>query len=792
MQRYFITHCEPAHPQKGKEVVFFVREQNNSGRSKSHVVVKEIPHYFFTTNFSPSQEPEAQKLLGQLQGDPNLAHLTFERVDYDGYHFFLKATGSKEDAHLLPVPFLCQGTSVRQDPCRLNSFTQLLRWLYPPGMLLNSPTEIPLPHEIGKRNYVPLEGLVNENYAVIDIELENWEIGKDHVFMVMYGSSTKKVLFHDLPFTFKQQEGFKLVHFDSPQDLGEKLARMVAKEDPLWLFGHNLMNFDQLKLRNLTGTYLIAVDKHYPIKKASQGLGKVLTKGRFTLDSRLYNTNYQAVRADSKLETVTDGFEKSIDYSEQAHLVKRARQGDREAFRKLVHYGIEDIVVTEEKGKEFRDLVARKSHYFRVPCDDISSTSKLSLGQGYWNRRHFFVSGVYADTWRTWHKGLGKGGKTEENFSIDRHLAKHWKEGFHRGFYLNASIIYLTPFLAAASLSGLIESDDREMLERGKKAASHLEKFDLYQTVNAKLAPVIEEVLAVLEREGKTLATADLTLSKKRLYSLSSWLRTRGLYRVDAQSLVYNLAHSLHLGKVALSHYSVLNHGPYLTAIGGEVPQEKLEDSLYGVHLGQGKVLSLSEGSFIANPWGAEELEKFVYQGISLKRGWSKTKFEKRMLPEVVSRIFVGEEFSSVSKFLGKEIETFVSGKGNPEDYIVEVKRRTYYKNLLGEVLERSGLNSELLEEYNLRIKPNIGEHFSGEMRKRLKIILDAAPKFGFIEEVMEEIEHPYPGKISLIYADGWPDLLMPETYGMSYNLSRYAEKVEQQFKPFYSLLGMR
>jgi len=788
MSQYFITHCEPLHPQKGKEVVFFVREQDQ-GKSKSHVVIREIPHLFFTTNFSREQEAEGMTLLSQLQQDPHLAHFSFSREEYDRYHFFLRAEGSKEDAHLLLPPFLCNGAS--QDPCRLNSPTQLLRWLYPPGMLISSLQDIPLPQDIKKREYASIESLVQENYAVIDIELENWEIGEDHVFMVMYASATKKILFHDLPFDNKRQEGFRLVRFSSPQDLGKRLAKIFAKEDPLWLFGHNLMNFDQMKLRDLTGTYLIAVDQHYPVKKGSQGLGKVLTKGRFTLDSRLYNTNYQAVRADNKLETVTDGFEKSIDYTEQAFLVRLARQGDHQAFRRLVHYGVEDIVITEDKGKEFRDLVVRKSHYFRAPPDDISSTSKLSLAQTYWDRRHFFVRGVYADTWRTWPKGVGRSGRGEENFSVDHYLSKEWKKGFSQGLF-NAHLIYLTPIIAAASMCRLLEGSDRELLERGRRANSPLEKFDLYQTVNAKLAPVVEEVLTVLQRENQQLFSSNLILTKKQKYALNSWLDSHGLHRVDAQNLVYELAHSLHQGSVSLSHYIVITHGPYLSAVQGDLSGQKLEDSLHGAYLGFGLVLSLREGRFIANPWNEEEVEKLVYQGISLKKGWSKTKFEKRILPEIVRRIFGGENTASVASFLQEEVQNFVSGRADPQDYVVEVKRRTYYKNLLGEVLENSGLDLQLLEEYNTKVKPNIGERFTSETRKRLQKILNAAPKFEFIEEILENIEHPYPGKINLIYAEPWPDLLLPETFGMSLNLEKYRQKVEEQFQPFYQVLGVR
>ena len=51
---FFLTHVEPLHPLKGKEALFFVREQDLEQKiSRSHVITKEIPHYFLTTNLFP-------------------------------------------------------------------------------------------------------------------------------------------------------------------------------------------------------------------------------------------------------------------------------------------------------------------------------------------------------------------------------------------------------------------------------------------------------------------------------------------------------------------------------------------------------------------------------------------------------------------------------------------------------------------------------------------------------------------------------------------------------------------
>ena len=299
---FFLTHVEPAHPLKGKEALFFVREHNpEQGIFQSHCVVKEVPQLFYTRNMP---EPQALQLLAQLNADQNLSNLHMWPHNYttnppSGKHckVFLTAAGSKEDKVKLPAPFLCDGTGGKwQDAFKQNSPSKLLRWFYPPGMILEVSKNIPcsedIPHPLQCRHhrdqhgYVSLDALVREDYAVLDLELEGWEKGEDSIFMAVYVSPSHKLILHNFDSPETEQEHFGLVHYDTQQELGQLITELINKEDPLWLYGHNIMNFDQIKLRELTSrAYLPSVNLHYPVTKSVQGLGMVITKVRWTLDS---------------------------------------------------------------------------------------------------------------------------------------------------------------------------------------------------------------------------------------------------------------------------------------------------------------------------------------------------------------------------------------------------------------------------------------------------------------------------------------------------------------------------
>src|SRR3989344_8792654 len=106
MPTYFVTHVEPLHPTGGREVLFVIREQDEH-EARSHVVVKEIPHYFYTEE-QPAKEAGA--LLTEIGKHEELKHLIFRNIAKNGTNRrVVRAEGSKEDRLILPKEFICNG-----------------------------------------------------------------------------------------------------------------------------------------------------------------------------------------------------------------------------------------------------------------------------------------------------------------------------------------------------------------------------------------------------------------------------------------------------------------------------------------------------------------------------------------------------------------------------------------------------------------------------------------------------------------------------------------------------------
>ncbi len=797
---YFLTHVEPLHLHKGKEVLFFIREISSEGKSesRSHVTVKEIPHHFYTRLLA---RDEAEGLFQELQPQPDLRHLTLEFKHYNLKRAFLRATGSKEDKLLLSPPFLCRHASAEaHDPLGLNSPTKLLNWFYPPGLLLASPDEIPLPEQIQRREYVTLEQIVNDSQAVLDIEVEDWEFGRDHIFMVVYSSSQHQVLFHDLPFTDPEQEGFQLISFTSPQDLGDKLTELLHQDDPLWLFGHNIMNYDQIKIRDLTGKYFPAVNKHYPIVKATQGFGRVITKGRWTLDSYGYTRHYQNIHARSSLGTLSDR-KVPLGHPEQARLVKNARQGSRPAFQELAHYCLGDAQASAEVGRRYKTLVALKAQHFGTAPDVICSTSKRRIAHEYWNRRHFLTKGVFANTGKRW--------REESTFSLEE-LARYTLPRYSTpGFHDQVQVLYLTPFVAGAR--EILQKTAASLLAQFPASHDGKEKFDLLQTLNTQLTFLIEQSLTILdpalrwrgkrkeENEGYARAAALLQhlppldeRQRARFYCLFTY---RGL-TVDPLTFLESLARSLQRTTKALQRYDLINAGKFYF-LRSPINVQRLEEDGYGCWLGTGPVLSLSPRRVVANPFQALRPAQYLYDGFNPRRG-EKTEFEKRLLERLVKEIFAGVPYREIKRDLDREVIEFSAGKKPREDYFISIAARTYYAQLLGRVLEERSFSGQVPEaaytEFLTLREQRLKNKLSKETEKMLaELIQQCQPDFSypFLHDCEQELLQPYPLHVNLIYASGY-QAPVPAGLADQLDLERYRQKIQQQFADFYQVLEQK
>lgn len=787
---FFLTHVEPLHPLRGKEALFFIREQSESGH-KTHVVTKDIPHYFFTPRMSPE---EAYYIAELLEHDRSLEHLVITQHQHSPHKHYVRAEGSKEDQHYLSEPFLCKGALGNRDPLGLNSPSRLLRWLYPPFLLLASatPEGIPEPEEMlqnrNNRNYVTSEQVLADSYAVLDIEVRNWQTGNDQIFMVVYlcPAKNQKIIYHDFDQAGLEYGEVQLQHFSSQEELGQLLTQRVQEDDPLWEMGHNLMNYDRLQLRNITEEYFPAANHHYPITKSAQGLGRVQSKGRFTVDTYTYAFNYQSLFADNKLSTHAR-FGKSASYAELDQLEKEARAGSRKSLEQLLHYTIEDGLHTEQLGLQLRERVAIKARHFRRDPDSVCSVGKVTLANDSWNRKYFMIKSCYRDSW--------KRQREEETFSVENYKEEFIGAGFTPGFLDEVHILYLTPFITGCL--PLFGGTIQDLLRAFQHSKTPLEKFDWLQTINAKVSYFVEETEKILQWEGSSLHHPSKALSQKQQQAFYSLCAAHGMKGIEPLALIESMIHSLHKTQDVLEQYDIINRGTHLYALRGNIDIRSLEEKFYGCYLGEGKVLSLREGRFVANPFHETMPARYIYQGFHTNAG-QRSNFEKRTLQQLVELMFRGELARNITTFLNREQVDFITGKKPTEDYHITQKTRTYYRNILESIFERranvadSSITKTLAQEY-ISLKHRIGDRYSEETQRELWVIISQCRNdfsYPYILETMERIEHPFPAKVNLVYALGLPaGELMPESIAAALDFLQYKYRVQELFHDFYDIL---
>ena len=787
---FFLTHVEPLRLLYGQDALFFIREQSKEG-NKSHVVIKPIPHYFFTR---PLDLKEAYCIADNAEHDRSLEHLTITSHEYSPYQRFLRAQGSKEDRHFLTENFLCKGMLGNNDPAGLNSPSRLLRWLYPPFLLLNgaTPGAIPEPEEMLKdrthRNYASAQQVLSDSYVVLDIEVRDWQTGNDQIFMVVYfcPAKNKKIIYHDFDHTESEYNGIQLQRFTSQEELGQLLTQRVREDDPLWEMGHNLMNYDRLQLRDITEEYFPSANRYYPITRSAQGLGRVQSKGRFTIDTYPYTFNYQSIFANNKLSTHSR-FIKSVSYEEMDVLGKEARAGHRKSLEKLFHYTLEDGIRTEELGLHLRERVAIKARHFRRDPDSVCSTGKSNVAQDFWDRKYFFLKGCPPHSWKEW--------REEKSFSLEKFKEEFVGTGFTQGFLDDAHILYLTPFIPGCL--PILNRTSRDLLRAFQHSKTPLEKFDWLQTLNAELSSLVGEMDTLLHQEGHSFHHLPITLSRKQHYRFSELFSTHGIENVDALDLLENITHSLHISQQSLEGFDIINRGTQLYALRGDIDIEALEKKFYGCYLGKGKVLSLHEGRFVANPFQETMSSRYVYQGFRTNAS-GRCNFEKRTLQWLVESIFQGEPFKDITASLNQELQKFSDGKKSREEYYFSHKTRTYYRTVLETVLENRGrggkstITTAMAQEY-AALKHRIGDRYGGETERELNEIIEQCRSdfsYPYILEVMETIEHPFPERVNLVYAAGLPqEEMMLESMAAFLDLPQYKRQVQELFEDFYGVL---
>ncbi|MBT3814247.1 hypothetical protein HOE37_01570 [Candidatus Woesearchaeota archaeon] len=794
LSQFFITHVEPLHLQKGKEALFYVREQDlSTGRGKSHIRIKEVPHYFFTRNMPNDQLAGHILKFGQ---QPDLEHLVMEQHRISSNWSFLRTEGCKEDRKVLPHPFVCRKDSKdKRDPSGNSSPSKLLRWLYPPMMLIPSPDEIPLPLEIMgfdfNYQFAGLEHVINDLMAIADIEVRDWQIGKDSIFQMVYISPLSQIIFHDLPFNDREQEGFRLIRYPTQKELGQLTTQLIAQEDPVCLAGHNLMNYDQLQLRNITQAYFPATNEYHPVTKSAQGFGRVLTKGRFTIDTYGYFFNWLNLYVNNKIETIQE-FSKSIGYDEQAALLRRAEQGDKEAFRKLTHYCIEDGKITWDLLQKVKETVFDKSLALRTSPDKISSSGRNSLGREDWKRKYFLFHGNYEEGWRRRAKRAKKGFSVEKVKNRYLPITKFPElVDFHQGMFENAHIVYFTPFVSACSEE--IEMLFPELLNKIRVSQDPLEKFDWLQVLNAKLSYVVEEIVDVLDQQEGDLFQRTEWIEKDQYWQLSNFLKDHHFGLSGAVDLVNKFVGALEKTREFLADpkVDIINRGNYFYFLTGAVDLNKLREQELGIHMGQGQVLSLGKERTVSNPFGTDNIDRLIYQGYKPYLG-TKFVFEKEVLRDVLTMFFGKEDPKIIHSYLSHVLDKVQSGNLPREAYFVPKKTRTYFKGLFNQAVERSERDKELKDRY-AQLKRRIKDRMSNDTARELTGFTEQCQDWychPFLEECLEGILSPYPPTTNLVYVKDSQGILLPESMTDSLDLEFYHDKLKESLRPFIDIIN--
>ena len=328
-----------------------------------------------------------------------------------------------------------------------------------------------------------------------------------------------------------------------------------------------------------------------------------------------------------------------------------------------------------------------------------------------------------------------------------------------------------------------MKSRSPDLVNKFLNANRGLEKFDALQTMHSQLSHLAEEASRINKSDRN---------DRWKEKALKSLFWSRGVNKEQGLEFANNMSRVLRQANIALQQYQIINRGPQLYFIKGDVDHEKMEEKLFGCYLGKGKTLSLGKGKVIANPFHERNPKRFVYQGLKVDKG-KKTNFEKKIMNEIIKRIFAHEPLKRIKKNINKQLEEYYAGKCSPEDYYVSVNHRTYTKNILEDVLRN--VNRPVHASF-MDMKNKIGNRLSKQTIKELSEIVERCEhhySYPAIVELVEEIIKPIPPKIDLVY--GPTDfstkkiLLLPKNEVRALDFDEYRRKAEETLAQFLKIL---
>ncbi|MDI6806334.1 MAG: 3'-5' exonuclease [Candidatus Aenigmarchaeota archaeon] len=622
----FIVDVEAKNSIKGRKCLFYLRDSNTSTTyecEKDDILVSNRLSLGEAQDFAERLEEYSPKIMAS------------------GGRYVVMVRGPRELKHdsEFKKKLIYQMDSQPEVSLRLN---------YPPftkAEIENGEMKI-----VGKAD---INSLQKETACCLDIEVEDPEIDpKTYLVSVVSDKG-------DIIFTTKNP-GLSEVCLDSRRanvivcsedEIVEHVAQFINEIDPLYIFGHNIMDFDLPYLAD-AGRFYIGVDGSKPkIKGGIPGYSKKrIVKGRYVIDTLSFARNNLWL-PDNKLETVANcldiQFKKEYDYEKLNELAKKAST-DKSIATDLARYNYNDALVTYQIGKRFLPIILGASlDFFTDPTTVCFRSSPVSE----------YYDNVYFHELHTF--------RQERNieFDVEEKKRKLLKFPSKIGTY-KILAIYVPLFEEALKFS---------------KEFSHL--YEMLETEN-----ITDKIITsrVIEKAGEEI-----------LYDLYSDVPENiffGRYSVNKRVVEDAIISRVHEYKNLLSEFNVINNAGIFLFLedNGKHPKDVI---VYG----NGDAISVEDGRLITRING-----KIISPGIDIHGTRSKrTNFERELFSTAIQTILIDKNPKELSKFLEMKFSKLINGEIKREDLLYYVKAGLDYQSYSHRAQKREGV--EFIIERKMR-----------------------------------------------------------------------------------------
>lgn len=649
----FLVDIKPKNAQKGTNTLLFLRERGCS-------LIKEtsIPHII------PSVRRElsvAERILGDLREIAATTGVKLQKYEYKG-QAVLWAFGPREMKKFLPKCFLKAESSP----------VQMLRWQanFPFTEVIEKNGEF----VFGRK--VDTNLLLAEKAAALDIEqrggtIKGGKIDGGEIFMASYVTDSIGYVFmiDGMPTEEITVEGrtARIVRCPSESALIEALALKIRSDDPLWIFGSNLVGYDFPKLRE-RGKFCAGVDGSAPKIEAKGGFfDRFVISGRCVIDSAPFALIWLWL-LNNRLETVASYLlEREIKKALSPEEIEQlAQQRTPDALRTLAEYNFRDAILSLEVGRRILRSVITISNLFSVSPSAVCTTGKKNLAAKAMAKRYF-------QKFKTLERR--KFDREYEQFDIAEVRGELLEEylsyadvGFKikKGIY-DVDIIYLTP-LTSAVLPYLFPpyiSDEpgadeiKVIMLRGEL----IEKIVVAQALDAYIGREIFDLWRFNRRSFNPRYSAwDIDPKYEgwfaHFYGGGVYEARGGEMRsASIKTLLDRINRHFRTTAQILAEGGLINYGRRFAFVQSSAAADALEQQGLGIRLGRARALSIARGKITFMLRGALLAEGMDPSG---QRG-ERCPFETQLIEELCKTAFTTPE--KVSEIYSSRIEEFRANK---------------------------------------------------------------------------------------------------------------------------------